>query len=117
MRCAWLSICTTFTPGEPEQYLGGRGRRFLFIEGARTARTITRKIEIPDAQLAAALEKGIAVNDSSAAGVLRIVAQDRSTGAAGFVRTHLEQEVNILARWAIFWWVPRHYRLRVWADA
>jgi VWFA-related protein len=61
----------------------------FFIEGARTARKITRKIEIPDAQLAAALEKGIVVNDSIAAGALRIVAQDGSTGAAGSVRITL----------------------------
>ena len=63
----------------------------FFIEGARTARTITRKIEIPEAQRAAALEKGIAVNDSIGPGVLRIVAQDQSTGAAGSVRITLNK--------------------------
>jgi hypothetical protein len=63
----------------------------FFIEGSPTARTITRKIEIPEDQLAAALEKGIVVNDSSAAGVLHIVAQDRSTGAAGSVRITLSK--------------------------
>jgi VWFA-related protein len=65
----------------------------FFVEGSKTARTITRKVEIPDKQLAAALEKGIAVNDSIAmngpAGELRIVAQDRATGAAGSVRVLL----------------------------
>jgi hypothetical protein len=61
----------------------------FLIEGARTARTITKKIEIPEDQLAAALEKGIAVTDSIGPGVLRIVVQDRSTGAAGSVRITL----------------------------
>jgi hypothetical protein len=63
----------------------------IFIEGAPTARTITRKIEISEDQLAAALETGIAITDSSAAGVLRIVAQDRATGAAGSVRIVLSK--------------------------
>ena len=61
----------------------------FFIEGSRTARTITRKLEIPDAQLATALEKGIVVNDSIGGGVLRIVAQDLATGAAGSIRVPL----------------------------
>jgi hypothetical protein len=65
----------------------------FFIEGSKTARTITKKVEIPDAELAVALEKGIAVNDSigvdSQTGVLRIVVQDRTTGAAGSVRAQL----------------------------
>jgi VWFA-related protein len=65
----------------------------FFIEGSDTARTITKKVEIPDRQLAAALEKGIAVNDSiamnGAAGELRIVAQDLATGAAGTVTVPL----------------------------
>ena len=65
----------------------------FFIEGSKTARTITKRVEIPDAQLAAALEKGIAVNDSIAvngpAGELRIVAQDLATGAAGTVTVPL----------------------------
>jgi hypothetical protein len=66
-------------------WVGGVDVSF-FIEGSPTARTFTRKIEIPEDQLAAALEKGIAVNDSIGPGMLRIVAQDRSTGAAGSVR-------------------------------
>jgi VWFA-related protein len=69
----------------------------LSIEGSRTARTITTKVKIPDALLAGTLEKGIAVNDSieadgQAAGlrvVLRIVAQDRATGAVGSIRVPL----------------------------
>jgi hypothetical protein len=73
---------------------GGVDVTFL-VEGARTARTITRKLEIPDSELAAALEKGIVVNDSIAAdvgaGTLRIVAQDRATGAAGSLRIRLNR--------------------------
>jgi VWFA-related protein len=65
----------------------------LFVEGSKTARNVIRKIDIPDAQLAAALEKGIEVSDSvnveGAAGSLRVVAQDQSTGAAGSVRVAL----------------------------
>ncbi len=37
----------------------------LFVEHSRTARTITRKIEIPDEQLAMALEKGVEVDGST----------------------------------------------------
>jgi VWFA-related protein len=65
----------------------------LSIEGSRTARTITTKVKIPDGLLAGALEKGIAVNDSieadSQAARLRIVAQDRATGAVGSIRVPL----------------------------
>jgi len=65
----------------------------FFIEGSKTARTITRKVRIPNEQLAAALERGIVVNDSIAvngsAGELRVVAQDRATGAAGTVTVPL----------------------------
>jgi hypothetical protein len=67
----------------------------FFAEGSHTARTITRKLEIPDAELPAALEKGVVVNDSIAAdsqsGTLRIVAQDRATGAAGSLRIRLNR--------------------------
>jgi VWFA-related protein len=67
----------------------------FLVEGSHTARTITRKLEIPDAELAAALEKGIVVTDSIAAdgqtGTLRIVAQDRATGAAGSLRIRLNR--------------------------
>ena len=80
------------------QWVGAVDVSFL-MEGCRTARTITRKSEIPDAQLATALERGIAVDDSIAwngpagepRGVLHIVAQDRVTGAAGSVRVPLIQ--------------------------
>jgi hypothetical protein len=63
------------------------------VEGSRTARTITTKVKIPDAGLTAALEKGIAVNDSiegdGQTARLRIVAQDRATGAVGSIRVPL----------------------------
>ncbi len=76
-------------------WIGATDVTFL-VEGSSTARTITRKLEIPDAQLAAALEKGIVVNDSIAAdgntGTLRIVAQDRATGAAGSLRIRLNRK-------------------------
>ncbi len=66
----------------------------FFIEGSRTARRVTGNLEIPEGQLAAALQKGIVVDDSirvtGQAGLLRIVAQDRATGAAGSVRVPLE---------------------------
>ncbi len=65
----------------------------LFVEHSRTARTITRKIEIPDEQLAMALEKGVEVDGSTQSdnrtGVLRIVARDPATGASGSVRVSL----------------------------
>jgi hypothetical protein len=63
------------------------------LEDSKTVRTVTSKVEIPEKQLAAALERGIAVNDSigvnGTAGDLRIVAQDTATGAAGSVTVPL----------------------------
>jgi len=62
------------------------------LEGSRTARTVTRTVEIPDGQLAAALKQGIVVDDSiGQTGELRIVAQDLTTGAAGSVRVALDR--------------------------
>jgi VWFA-related protein len=65
----------------------------FMMEGSQTARTTTTKVTIPDQGLAAALEKGIVVHDSvdagGQAGVLRIVARDPATGAAGSVRIPL----------------------------
>jgi VWFA-related protein len=69
----------------------------FLIEGSQTARTISTKVEIPDAQLAVDLEKGIVVNDSievkGQAGelrrVLHVVARDRASGAAGSVRVQV----------------------------
>ena len=78
-----------------DTWVGGVDVTF-FAEGSHTARTITRKLEIPDGELAAALEKGIVVNHSLAAdgqtGTLRIVAQDRATGAAGSLRIRLNRK-------------------------
>jgi VWFA-related protein len=67
----------------------------LFIEGSKKIRTITRKIEIPDSELASALEKGEVVENSIAAETgaeLRVVAQDRTTGAAGSIRLGLPKK-------------------------
>ena len=65
----------------------------LFVERSKTARTITRKIEIPEEQVAEALEKGVEIDGSvqsdSRSGIVRIVALDPSTGASGSVRVPL----------------------------
>jgi VWFA-related protein len=65
----------------------------LSIDGSRGYRTISTKVRIPSEGLAAALERGIAVNDSidgtGLTGRLRIVAQDRATGAVGSIRVPL----------------------------
>jgi len=68
----------------------------LFVEGTKSVRTLTRKFEIPDNQLAAALESGLDVTDSldagPQAGDLRVVVQDHATGAAGSVRLSLKSK-------------------------
>jgi VWFA-related protein len=78
-------------------WVGGVDISFL-VEGSRNFGTITRTVEIPDQQLAAYLAKGIVVSHEVQLeagqlgvlrGVLRIVAQDRATGAAGSVRVPL----------------------------
>jgi VWFA-related protein len=74
-------------------WVGGVDISFL-VEGSRNFGTITRTVEIPDQQLAAYLGKGIVVNhavqlDGGQTGVVRIVAQDRASGAAGSVRVLL----------------------------
>jgi len=65
----------------------------LHMEGAPSAYKITRKIAIPDDQLAAALETGIVVDFSvelpAPTGELRVVVQDDATGAGGSVRVPL----------------------------
>ena len=62
----------------------------LFPDDAKSVRTITRKIDLSEAQLAAALEAGVVVENSVSVGPktqeIRVVAQDHSTGAAGSVR-------------------------------
>jgi VWFA-related protein len=67
----------------------------LFFEGTNKIRTITRKFEIPDDQLASALEKGVEVENSIAADAgarLHVVAQDQTTGAAGSIRINLSKK-------------------------
>jgi VWFA-related protein len=65
----------------------------MSIDGSRGYRTVSAKVKIPDAALAASLEKGITVNDSidgtGLTGRLRVVAQDRATGAVGSIRVPL----------------------------
>jgi hypothetical protein len=62
----------------------------FYLEGAPSAYTVTRKIAIPDDQLAAALETGIVVGVSlglpGPTGDVRVVVQDDATGAGGSVR-------------------------------
>jgi hypothetical protein len=65
----------------------------LFVEGAKTSRTMTIKIDLAEAQLAGALEKGMEVGNTirldGPSGELRVVVQDRATGAAGSIRVAL----------------------------
>lgn len=62
-------------------------------DNSKTIRKITRKIEIPEEQLAASLETGMVVETpvegTSSGSILHVVAQDTSTGAAGSVRITL----------------------------
>jgi VWFA-related protein len=65
----------------------------FLVEGTGGYRTLSKRVEIPDDQLAAFVEKGMVFNDSiegnAQSGVLRVVAQDRANGAAGSVRVPL----------------------------
>jgi hypothetical protein len=65
----------------------------LYVEGAPSAFKLTRKIAIPDDQLAAALDAGIVVEVPigvpAPTGDLRVVVQDDATGAGGSVRVPL----------------------------
>jgi VWFA-related protein len=74
------------------KWVGNVDLAFL-IEGTQSGKAVTNRIEIPEARLASALEKGMVVTDSiEAAGQtarLRVVVQDRATGAAGSVRVAL----------------------------
>jgi VWFA-related protein len=62
----------------------------LFAESAKSVRTITRKIDIAEEQMADALAAGVIVDNSlpveAASREIRVVAQDRASGAAGSVR-------------------------------
>jgi VWFA-related protein len=68
----------------------------FYLEGNKTAQTVTRKIEIPDNELASALEKGTSIEASIRLDKpredLRIVAQDKTTGAAGSLTIPLGQK-------------------------
>ena len=61
----------------------------FYVEGGGKVLTKTLKIDIPDDQFAAFFEKGIdtveSVDTSGGREALRVVAQDRTTGAAGSV--------------------------------
>jgi len=77
---------------EQNAWVGGVDFAFM-VEGSRSARRISGRVRIPQDQLAYALRKGLSVNDSVAldgpVSQLRVVAQDRATGAAGSVRIPL----------------------------
>ena len=63
------------------------------VEGAPKVVTKTLKIAIPDDQFAAFLEKGIDTSQNieatGSAGAVRVVVQDRNSGAAGSVTVPL----------------------------
>lgn len=65
----------------------------FFVENAKTAQIATKAINIPESQFAAALEKGIGFDHPVAwtgkPADLRIVVEDKATGAAGSVRVPL----------------------------
>jgi hypothetical protein len=65
----------------------------LYLEGAPSAYKLTRKIVIPEDQLASALDTGIVVEVPigipGPTGDLRVVVQDDATGAGGSVRVPL----------------------------
>ena len=77
---------------ENARWSGGVDVSFL-VEGSGSVSTKTLKIDIPDDQFAAMLEKGIdAIESMDTAGkaeTVRLVVQDRATGAAGSVRIPL----------------------------
>lgn len=77
---------------EQDTWVGGVDFAFL-VEGSNAARRIAGRVRIPEDRLADALRKGLSVSDSFALGSpvsrLRVVAQDRATGAAGSVRIPL----------------------------
>ncbi len=68
----------------------------FYLDGTNSAQTITRKIEFPDNELAAALEKGtsaeVSVRLDKPSQDLRVVVQDKVTGASGSLRVPLGQK-------------------------
>jgi len=79
---------------EDAKYAGGIDVSF-HVEGAGTVVTKTLKIAIPDDQFAAYLEKGIdtsqTVEATGSTGAVRVVVQDRTSGAAGSVTVPLSR--------------------------
>ncbi len=84
---------------EDAKYAGGIDVSF-HVEGAGTVVTKTLKIAIPDDQYAAFLEKGIDTSQTlevtgseatGSAGAVRVVVQDRTSGAAGSVTVPLSR--------------------------
>ncbi len=63
------------------------------VEASNTAQSVTRTIEVPEDQLATALERGIVIDHSiewqGKATDLRVVVEDKATGAAGSLRIPL----------------------------
>ncbi len=80
---------------EDAKYAGGIDVSF-HVEGAGKVITKTLKIAIPDEQFAAFLEKGIDTNQTveatGSAGAVRVVVQDRTSGAAGSVTVPLSRK-------------------------
>jgi hypothetical protein len=79
---------------EDAKYAGGIDVSF-HVEGAGKVVTKTLKIAIPDDQFAAFLENGIdtslTIETTGGAGAVRVVVQDRNTGAAGSVTVPLKE--------------------------
>jgi VWFA-related protein len=67
----------------------------LYVQGSPSASRITRKLEIPEDQLASSLEEGAVIDYTveltGQAGELRVVVQDAATGAGGSVRVPLKR--------------------------
>jgi hypothetical protein len=74
------------------KWIGGVEISF-HIEDSNAAQVVTRTIEVPENQLATALEKGIVIDHSiewqGKATNLRVVVEDKATGAAGSLRIPL----------------------------
>jgi hypothetical protein len=68
----------------------------FYVEGTQSAWRVTRKIEVPEDQLAAALDGGVVVDASvqlqEPKGELRVVVQDDRTGAGGSLRVPLGRQ-------------------------
>jgi VWFA-related protein len=80
--------------------LGNQGGKWVgaveisfHVEASNTAQSVTRTIEVPEDQLATALERGIVIDHSiewqGKATDLRVVVVDKATGAAGSLRIPL----------------------------